>query len=116
MRESPAITPTDIGRKNGRVTASEVKTRKRPLWVTWERNAGPPAPPSPPPPGPPSPVSILTAMPTRTGTPASTASSARVRQRRNVMAISLRSSPSDHSGRAVRRTASACDIEALPGQ
>src|SRR5688572_1953582 len=103
-----------MGRKNGRVAASAVKTRNSPLLVTCEMNAGPPPPP-PPPPGEPSPVSIRTAMPTRTGTAASTPSRARVRQRRNVVSSSLRSRPRLHSGFAFR-TVSARDIEPLPGQ
>ena len=35
--------------RTGSVAASAAKTRKRPLLVIWERNAGPPAPPPPPP-------------------------------------------------------------------
>lgn len=113
------MTPTAIGRKTGSVAESAAKTRNSPLFVTWERKAGPP--PSPGPPREPSPVSIRTAIPMRTGTAASTPSRARVRQRRNMTVSSERRSPRVHSARpgvrgAASAVRSACDIESLSGE
>src|SRR5213080_2997018 len=74
------------------VSHNGVIAAKTPLWETWARNAGPS---SPRPRGPPD---SLTAMASRTGTPARAPRAARVRARLN----------SSHSSLA--------NIEPLPGQ
>src|SRR5947209_3840246 len=90
--ESPATRDTPSGRKKGRTTVSPAIAAKTPLWETWARNAGAS---SPRPRGPPD---SLTAMASRTGTPARAPRAARVRARLN----------SSHSSLA--------NIEPLPGQ
>src|SRR6516225_3857874 len=128
-RDSPETTATTSGSTSVSMMVSDRNARNTPLPATWVRKA---APSPPPPPPPPCGTATRSAVPSRMGIATTTASSARLRHRRNTSPSSERSSR-NHGRTVPRRTpptatvpppgagaemgaASAVDIDALPGE